>query len=151
VNAREMGRAMRDALSVSTRETMLVAHQLLTNATPVDTEHAASNWLLSVGGPVTSVAGSRAAVNWGPWRDGRAVIAAYDVRQGQIFMRQNVGYVVHLNRGHSQQAPAGFVEAALAGAAYRAPAGTRKQTAAMLRAFGRASLSRGGRPRRRRR
>jgi hypothetical protein len=137
-----MGDAMREALSKHTRDVMLLAHQLVTDATPVDTSHAASNWLLSVGKPVYAVAGSRKAVDWGPHRAGRDKVAGYHVRMGQIYLRNNVAYIRRLNDGWSQQAPSKFVEISLAGAARRAAPGTKRQAGKMLRALGQAAIER---------
>ena len=131
---------MRDALSVAVRETMLIAHQRLTAATPVDTTHAASNWLLSISRPNFAIAGSRQNVDWGPYHAGRDLIAAYHVRMGKIYLRNNVPYIRALNNGHSQQAPPGFVQKALAGGATRMPRGTRRDAAKMLRGLGDAAI-----------
>lgn len=144
MNAREMGKAMRAACSGAVRDTLLIAHQSVTDATPVDTTHAASNWLLSVGSPNYDIAGSREAPDWGPWNSGRKLLMDWDISKGKIYLRNNVPYIGALNNGHSQQAPPNFIELALSGTgiARHMPAGTRRATKTMLRALGRAAIMR---------
>lgn len=89
--------------------------------TPVDTGHARSNWIPSVGRPVTTVAGSREAVTFGAQAQGIAAVAGRKPEDAyqRIYIQNNVPYIQQLNFGHSQQAPAGFVEAGIARAVDR--------------------------------
>lgn len=119
---------------------MLLAADNVTNATPVDTGHAASNWVLSVGAPFTGIDGSREAVRTDAQDAGIARIEQYDVgRDGTIFLRNNVLYLQYLDRGWSQQAPPGFVAAALQSATRVARHGRKTAVRRVLRAMARAA------------
>ena len=92
----------------------------LIETTPVDTGWARANWVAGIGQPVlplqpeggrrtpgeVQAAASRAA-------NANAGVLRYTVRQGRVFMSNNVPYVEALNSGHSAQAPAGFVQQAI--------------------------------------
>lgn len=73
--------------------------------TPVDTGHARANWIASIGSPNTVEAqdGSLAAA-------GNALVAAYKLNQGKLYLSNVVPYIRQLNNGSSTQAPALFVE-----------------------------------------
>lgn len=88
----------------------------LIETTPVDTGWAKNNWVPHIGGPVDVPAGSRE--NVGPAaaasEAGKAeVLTAYTLDKGPIYVSNNVPYIGSLNDGHSKQAPAGFVQAAI--------------------------------------
>src|SRR3954471_3117190 len=113
-NARQIGKQLREDLSKICRDVMLTAADAVTNSTPVDTTHAANNWVLSTGRPYLGVDGSREAPSHAMQDAGIEKIQNYDVgRDGKIHLRNNVFYLEFLDRGHSQQASAGFVAAAL--------------------------------------
>ena len=76
-------------------------HAELIEATPVDTGFAASSWQLSIGTP---------AEGTGPGGS----LDGYTLDQGSAFATNNASYIQRLNAGHSAQAPAGFVEQAIA-------------------------------------
>lgn len=78
--------------------------------TPVDTGHAVSNWILSKNKPFPDVVGSKTAVNHRKSLDSLSEIQNYKVKDGSIFLTNNVNYVPILNAGSSTQAPAGFVQ-----------------------------------------
>lgn len=86
----------------------------LISTTPVDTGWARSNWVISIGEPISSPVGSRDAVDQSAQADGQARMLVYDVMQGAVHITNNVPYIEVLNTGHSPQAPAGFIEAAIA-------------------------------------
>lgn len=133
-NAASIGKAIRADISATLSSVMLLAADNVTNSTPVDTTHAANNWVLSVGQPYMGVDGSREAPSHQAQDHGIELIKRYDVgRDGKIFLRNNVFYLEFLDRGHSQQAPAGFVAAALLGASRRAPRGRKQAARNMLR------------------
>lgn len=144
-NSASVGRGLRDFLSKTVRETMLVAADNVTNATPVDTGHAASNWVLSTGAPYAGVCGSRKAVDTSAQRAGIEKISRYDIgRDGpRIYLRNNVLYLQYLDKGWSQQAEPGFVAKAIRGAAFRAPAGRKRAVGRMLRNIARAAYIKG--------
>jgi hypothetical protein len=78
----------------------------LVNTTPVDTGRARSNWLPSLNRPD----GRQVGVGQKP--DTRNAIARYKLSD-TIFITNNLPYITKLNEGSSQQAPAGFVDAAI--------------------------------------
>ena len=94
------------------------ADSILVTSTPVDTGLARSNWLPSVRAPRNEVIKLQAegnstivtprSLNFQEWNN-------IDVNT-PIYLTNNVEYIVYLNDGHSGQAPAGFVEKAIAGA-----------------------------------
>lgn len=89
--------------------------------TPRDTGWARSNWVPSIGTEARGmgnlldpddgdVAEARRASQAGV----ALVASTYTLKQGKVFVSNNVPYIGRLNDGHSQQAPAGFVQAAIA-------------------------------------
>jgi hypothetical protein len=77
-------------------------------STPVDTGHARRNWVPSVGEPSTGEVADESA-----HAAGIAAVMAYKLGSGALWVSNGVPYIRALNYGHSQQAPAGFVEAAI--------------------------------------
>lgn len=105
------------------RRVALAADQAVVLGTPVDTGRARSNWRVSLGSPVFDTVepfapGARLGLGeqanaQGAIAQGAAVIGAR--RDGQdIWISNNVPYIGALNDGSSDQAPANFVEAAIA-------------------------------------
>lgn len=92
--------------------------QILSNlavATPVDTGKARSNWRVSIGGPITSeieTFGPGSTASASAIAAGFSIFARYVPGQ-DIYIRNNVPYIGALNRGHSKQAPPGYIEAAV--------------------------------------
>ena len=83
--------------------------------TPVDTGWARSNWIPNIGTPVTSPVGSKEAVSSAAQTRGLGAVLTYKFSSGQpLFVSNNVPYILVLNEGSSKQAPAGFVQAAIA-------------------------------------
>ena len=139
-----IGRDARRELSKVIVDTMTLAVRNLSNSTPVDTEHAASNWIVTFGSPFKGVAGSRVNVSWSEFYNGLAKLKRYDVgRDGRVYIRNNVLYLQYLDRGWSQQAPPGFVAMAMTAAAQRAPFGRKMAARKMLRAMARQAYRRG--------
>lgn len=104
---------LRGATAASVRRLALGTLDRLVDATPVDTGHARSNWVLSVGTPFTGVDGSKDAVSEAAQDAGRAAVSKYRLSQGPVLLSNNVEYLAILNEGSSTQAPAGFVESAI--------------------------------------
>ena len=77
----------------------------LVEATPVDTGFAAANWQLTIGEPADGTVDLSGSV---------ADLAGYTIDQGSVFSTNNASYIQRLNAGSSTQAPAGFVELAIA-------------------------------------
>jgi hypothetical protein len=138
-----IGAEIRARISSVVSETMLRARVAVAEATPVDTHHAESNWVLSTGAPYTGVDGSREAVSYAAQEAGDEAMKRYDVgRDGAVYLRNNVPYVKYLDEGWSQQAPAGFVADAIRGAGDAAPHGSRGAVRKMLRGMARAAIVR---------
>lgn len=118
-NAKKIADAAREKLARGLGLTFAMAIDRLANATPVDTTHASTNWIGTVGKPFEGVVGSRESPQSGRQLAGRERVRNYssrDIKAGrEIFIRNNVFYLKFLNRGSSQQAPAEFVERALHG------------------------------------
>lgn len=133
-NAASIGKAIREDISKVLRDVMLLAADNLANATPVDTGHASTNWILTTGSPYNGIAGSREQVSISEQVQGIADLQDYDVgRDGPIYLRNNVLYLKFLDAGWSQQAEAGFVGIAFQNAARRAPHGRKTAVKKMLR------------------
>lgn len=86
--------------------------------TPRDTGWARANWIPNVGAPAPPPDGTRppsgSTIGATPEQAaGLARVARYVLRQGAIYLTNNVPYITRLNDGHSRQAPAGFVQAAI--------------------------------------
>lgn len=81
--------------------------------TPVDTGHARAAWIPAVGAPnlvePVGADGSLASA-------GAAQVMAFKLGQGVLYLSNVVPYIGRLNAGHSKQAPALFVERAIAAA-----------------------------------
>lgn len=84
------------------------AHAELTAATPVDTGNARANWQTSLDAPPLDVV--TVASPGGPMGPPGADFDAGRLR----FVANRTAYIRRLDAGHSQQAPAGFVRAAVA-------------------------------------
>lgn len=85
--------------------------------TPVDTGWARANWIPSIGTPPSGPAGSRANIMnaRGTQQQGIAAIAiGYTLEKGNVSITNNVPYIRFLNEGSSSQAPAMFVQSAIA-------------------------------------
>lgn len=95
-----------ERLEKTVRAAALVVDSELVKRTPVDTGRARSNWLPSLNVARTDevAPGERPEV--------ASVFALYKIND-TILSTNNLPYIERLNEGHSQQAPAGFVEAAI--------------------------------------
>lgn len=93
--------------------TVNVAAELV-ERTPVDTGWARGNWVPSVGAPHEGTVGTPESPGTGAYETGLGQVAAYQLELGPTFVSNNVSYINRLNEGHSAQAPAGFVQVAIA-------------------------------------
>lgn len=82
--------------------------------TPVDTGWARSNWIPNIGEPIEAPVGSRSNVNTAPQNQALGQVANYSLNKGRVYISNNVPYILRLNEGYSKQAPAGFVQRAVA-------------------------------------
>ena len=94
----------------------------LIETTPVDTGWARANWVPNAGSPFTGnselldAEAQRAAV---PGQVASQTAASsslirYKLSDGDIFISNNVPYIVRLNEGSSMKAPSGFVQQSIA-------------------------------------
>lgn len=89
------------------RAVALIVDSELAITTPIDTGRARANWLPSLNTPDTR------KVEPGQKADINAAINAYKIAD-TILISNNLPYIRRLNDGYSKQAPAGFVDAAIA-------------------------------------
>lgn len=117
--------ALGKTVSVSVRQLQLRAFQALTSATPVDTGFARAGWSPSVGAPDPGpedrpsdpqVASAQASALFAAHAAAAQAIArsGANLRGQPVFLVNPVRYLEFLNQGTSAQAPAMFVERALA-------------------------------------
>lgn len=133
---RKVDAALTDLIERVVRRLQLRFFQAVTFANPVDTGFSRAGWSPSRGAgsggstdrPVSDQVARRqaAALFAKNSAEARAIAATYRLREGAVFIVNNVKYVVFLNQGTSAQAPRMFVERALATAVRR----TRREIAA---------------------
>lgn len=94
----------------------------LVEDTPRRTGWARSNWVPSIGTSAdldgTPPADDQSSAAVGQRSAEReagiaAIVTGYRLSLGRIYITNNVPYIQRLNDGHSKQAPAGFVQAAI--------------------------------------
>lgn len=119
---RQMGKNVEENSTKLVRKTALAVDTFVVVETPVDTGRARSNWIVEIGSPATEAIdayvpgekGSTGAANVQSALDqGRATIAKAQ-HGDEIHITSNLDYIQRLNEGWSAQAPAGFVEEAVA-------------------------------------
>lgn len=87
--------------------------------TPVDTGWARANWVPSLGKSFEGTAGTVEQAEQGRIDSGKAqrglvaLATRYRLRQGPVFISNNVPYIGRLNDGSSTQAPKGFVQSGI--------------------------------------
>lgn len=95
-----------------------ISQSLTMEDTPVKSGQARNNWVASVGTPVTETVKADQYDMTGAERHGMNNEAISRQRPGQpVYITNNLPYIKRLNEGWSQQAPSGFVEAAIQKAA----------------------------------
>lgn len=114
---------LKDTLEKLAKKITLDVTAELIKTTPVDTGWARANWVPSISEPYNIDFGSNLSrkersslVSDGQatQNDGAANVAAnYKLSLGSLFITNNVDYIVLLNEGYSQQAPAAFVQQAI--------------------------------------
>ena len=97
------------------RELVIELVGILFEVTPVKTGHARSNWIPRLGHPFRGVAGSRERVDYGPQERGLREIQDEPLTSKRVAnLGNNVKYLPRLNTGWSAQAPAAFIQGAIA-------------------------------------
>jgi hypothetical protein len=108
--------ALNDFTADSVKEIVLDATSNLIEDTPRDTGWARNNWIPEIGpgtpGPVGDPERPRQAGAQQQQAVARIAIA-YKLGMGIVTIYNNVPYINRLNKGHSKQAPSGFVQAAI--------------------------------------
>lgn len=119
--ATEIDTIIADIEKVTTKVIKKMSLDIVANLqeiTPVDTGWARANWIPSIGSShsldgtppkdpeeAKSAVAARAAIA----AEGVSRVANYEIKDGAIFISNNVPYIKRLDEGHSQKAPAGFV------------------------------------------
>jgi hypothetical protein len=109
-----------DRMKRITRSTL----RKLDETTPVLTGYARSQWIPSLGAPVTNPIGTRAQAALGDTNAQDSLRAASLAQinalpptlRASIYVSNAATYIGDLNEGSSPKAPAGFIQAAVAGA-----------------------------------
>jgi hypothetical protein len=117
-----MGNAIfvtRELEKFTSRQVISVTRRLtlnLRNSTPKKTGFAASNWIPSLGAN-NGIFGSKRMVSFSAQNAGLSEIRSYRITRTEApRVTNSVAYIDLLNSGSSLQAPAGFVERAIADA-----------------------------------
>jgi hypothetical protein len=76
--------------------------------TPVATGYARANWVPSIGAPHEGAASGE-----GAHAAGLSAVLGYVLEDGAAYVSNSAAYIEALNHGHSTQAPALFIEAAV--------------------------------------
>ena len=95
-------------------KTALTVHSTVVLGTPVDTGRARGSWLVEISKPADGTADNPADFGFVPaTTKAQAKLKGYKAG-GEVHITNNLPYITPLNQGHSKQAPAGFVEEAIA-------------------------------------
>lgn len=95
-------------------KTALTVHSTIVLGTPVDTGRARGSWLVEIGRAAEGSATTPAEFGFVPATNkAQAKLKGYKAG-GEVHITNNLPYITPLNQGHSKQAPAGFVEEAIA-------------------------------------
>ena len=114
-NIRKIGQNIPKNASAAVRTLALKINQTLILSTPVKTGRARNNWFASISVPSEEVTDKK---NYDPSGAARIQENQSEINLVQpeqsIYISNNLPYISKLNEGSSAQAPAGFVEAAVA-------------------------------------
>jgi hypothetical protein len=109
---------MKDLTAKEVARVAFAVHARLIQTTPVDTGWARANWVVTIGEPWEDLVGDEKQARRGDidtitGLQSSSRLFSYDLAMGDVFISNNVPYIQRLNEGYSQQAPSGFVEAAV--------------------------------------
>lgn len=113
VRIRAMAGRIERNFDTTLRRTALAVSQTVVMSTPVDTGRARANWQVSLGQPVQESLDATDP-GGGPTMAKNANVINQARGDAVIYLSNNLDYIVSLNQGSSSQAPAGFVEDAVA-------------------------------------
>lgn len=121
----KIGAVVEENADKTVRKAVIVIDQVVVMATPVDQGRARSNWIASLDKPtlepieayspgdalgIGEGANAQAAMN-----QAQGVAAQYDgAKNSEVHITNNLPYIGVLNDGSSAQAPAGFIQEAVA-------------------------------------
>lgn len=124
---RQVGRELEAFVEKSIRRLQIRCYQALTSASPVDTGFFRAGWSPSAGAPDRSspdapanradraaTTAQAAALLSSHATASEELARSFKLSQGAVWIVNNVRYGVYLNEGSSAQAPAMFVEMAIA-------------------------------------
>lgn len=112
-------RTLEDFVDFNVRELTVNLTANLIEDTPRDTGWARANWIPNIGAPFQGTSGTRfqaesGRINTSHQTRGTArVSAVYSITMGNVYITNNVPYIVQLNEGSSTQAPEGYVQIAI--------------------------------------
>ena len=81
--------------------------------TPVDTGRARGNWQCTIGSPATGTIDREDPSGQEVMAEVTDTVSRWNVDQVAIYLTNNVAYIEALEKGHSGQAPRGWVRVAL--------------------------------------
>lgn len=119
---REIALGVEKNSNTMVRKVVITVASAVALRTPVDTGRARANWRTNIGGPLvapvssfpegkkgsTGAAAAGQAIN-----DATNKMAGYKQGGVPVYLSNNLIYIDRLNKGHSRQAPAGFIESAI--------------------------------------
>ena len=106
-------RQVETGASQMVRATALIINQVIIFETPVDTGHAVANWQIGISSPITSEIEESDPGRTSTIERNANIIRSAPPRK-DIILSNNVPYIHKLNEGSSSQAPAQFVQIAVA-------------------------------------
>lgn len=97
------------------RRVALEIHDGIVRRTPVDTGRARASWTMSEGSPAGGDVGLVRMTSAAAAASSLAAAASVGISGDRlVYITNNVEYIIALERGHSQQAPAGMVAVTMA-------------------------------------
>jgi hypothetical protein len=110
----QLSRRVEENAGRAVRRAAVVADQVVTLATPVDTGRARSNWRVAIDRPADGFVGALDQSGQSAIAIANSVIATFRSRVNRaIHITNNLDYIVDLERGSSAQAPEGMTRKAV--------------------------------------
>lgn len=104
----EAGKIIAHLVEAKKKDFLYALWEELVDLTPVDTGKARASWFISGGAPTTKELPSG---NYG--YPSRPELDRYKRNYTKWYLTNTAPYIKYLNNGHSEQAPAGFVQMAM--------------------------------------
>jgi hypothetical protein len=113
-NLAALAKRIEDNAERTIRKAAIVADQVVTTATPVDTGVARSNWQAEIDKPAEGVLPASDTTGATAMAAAQATIAGFKIRLNRaIHLTNNVSYIRALENGSSAQAPNGMTRKAI--------------------------------------